>query len=99
MGKVLSILDSLYAEADFPEWKTAFLRTRGRAIFALMIDCGLRSYEVRSLDASEIDWDYGTITFTAKGRRKGRDKVRVDTMHLGRPRDRRSWPAVRNATG
>jgi site-specific recombinase XerD len=86
MVKVLSVFgspDALYAEADFPEWKTAFLRARGRAIFAVMIDCGLRSYEVRNLDANGIDWDYGTITFTAKGRRKGRDKVRVDTMPLG----------------
>jgi site-specific recombinase XerC len=86
MRKVLAIFDSpdaLYGETDFPDSKIAFLRARGRAIFALMIDCGLRSYEVRSLDAGGIDWDYGTITFTAKGRRKGRDKLRVDTMPFG----------------
>lgn len=75
--------DGLYKDSDFGERKTTFLRARNKAIFALMIECGLRSFQVRHLEATGIDWDYGTITFTAKGRRKGRDKHRVDTMPFG----------------
>jgi site-specific recombinase XerD len=85
MKKVLALFDGdgLYADSDFGERKTAFLRARNKAIFALMIDLGLRSFEVRHLEVTGIDWDYGQVTFVAKGRRKGRDKQRVDTMLIG----------------
>jgi len=85
MANVLALFggNGLYSEADFGEKKTSFLRMRNKAIFSLMIECGLRSFEVRHLEMAGIDWDYGTITFTAKGRRVGRERQRVDTMPFG----------------
>ncbi len=96
MRRVLALFDGgrLYAESDFGERKASFLRARNRAIFALMIDCGLRSFEVRNLEAGGINWDYGTITFVAKGRRRGREAKRVDTMPFG-PTTRRALLAYR----
>jgi integrase len=85
MRKVLALFDGdgLYADTDFGEKKINFLRARNRAIFSLMIDCGLRSFEIQNLEATGINWDYGTITFVAKGRRRGREAKRVDTMPFG----------------
>jgi len=91
MARALALFDgdALYGETDFGERKIAFLRARNKAILSLMIDCGLRSYEIRHLEAAGIDWDYSTITFAAKGRRKGREARRVDSMMFG-PTTRRA---------
>ncbi len=96
MGKVLALFDGnkLYADADFGEAKTAFLRSRNKAIFALMIDCGLRSFEVRNLEVTGLNWGYSTVAFAAKGRRKGRDRHRIDTMPFG-PTTRQALLAYR----
>jgi integrase/recombinase XerD len=91
MARALALFDddALYGETDFGERKIAFLRARNKAILSLMVDCGLRSYEIRHLEAAGISWDYSTMTFAAKGRRKGREARRVDSMPFG-PTTRRA---------
>lgn len=89
LAKVLALFDSndIYAETDFDKDKKTYLRIRNKAILALMYDCGLRAREVVMLEVSGVVWkagtNTGTVTFIAKGRRKGRDKQRVDTHHFG----------------
>ncbi len=96
MARALTLFDSnaLYGETDLGERKITFLRARNRAILCLMADCGLRSYEVRNLEAAGIDWDYSTARFAAKGRRRGREAKRVDMMPFG-PTTRRALLAYK----
>lgn len=93
MAKVLALFDSdksIYGKNGVAHWekgKATYLRIRNKAILALMYDCGLRAREVVMLEVSGVVWkagtNTGTVTFIAKGRRKGRDKQRVDTHHFG----------------
>lgn len=85
LAKVLALFDSneLYAKTDFDKDKKTYLRIRNKAILALMTDCGLRAREVTMLEVSGIDWKAGTVAYVAKGRRKGRNKQRIDSGRFG----------------
>lgn len=91
MAAVLALFDSnnLYDKTGATNWeedKKTFLRIRNKAILALMAECGLRAREVCMLEVSGVVWkagtNTGTVKFIAKGRRKGREKQRIDTHYF-----------------
>ncbi len=53
---------------------------RNRALFAVLLDTGLRLAEVAAMDVADLDWKFGHVKVTGKGAKERRVRMGSTTM-------------------